>query len=563
MTSALMQPSKPHGASWRWDVYVVVCTVVTGLFLAWLSNKLLVDEVVKRAMTRVYAPLLSLNYPVSGQNSIAVLTVDDSDLREYGLSWPVPLDFYQRLIDGVVKRQPKAIFLDVVFLDNKPPRDIDALIGAACRSAEAGVPFLQATFARGALTSNVERRLFEARTASGLPCAEPVRSNVTPDSLDQSQWAYPLRPRTEDEANHNGNLPDSVALSLYCRFYAASCPADTQVPLALVWATRAATTNMETMVTRDASGALKSVCRGLWNWWEVIPGANLLLGLAGHPSLPLCPYHQVIPIRAFKGQGFSADELNEAMTNKVVMIGADLKAVGDNAFSPLHGRLPGVHVHAMALDNLISFGGQYRANGDFEWQEWWDSPANRFIFLSLLLTASVMVFWKRWKVRVTPPNLSGELVSQGDFHQWPLVRRLQGVGDRYPGNRPIRALVSGGMVCIKVLVRLPMLLALPLLLVLGWPRLGSTEKSRHEFKQALWGAVIYLVLGGVVFYLGYYVFFQGPLSITEYVLFPLMSHFLHLGEQFANRSRQLWSALGASNPWAEWARQSSKAHREP
>ena len=160
---------------------MVVCTVVTGLFLAWLSSKLLVDEVVKRAMTRIYAPLLSLNYPDSGQRSITVVTLDDADLREYGLNWPVPLDYYQRLLDGLVKRKPQAIFLDVVFLDNKPDREVSALVGAACRSTEAGVPFFMATFARDALSSNAERKLFEARTATGEPCAVPVRSNVTPD----------------------------------------------------------------------------------------------------------------------------------------------------------------------------------------------------------------------------------------------------------------------------------------------------------------------------------------------------------------------------------------------
>ena len=557
-----MRPSKPHVASWRWHVYVVVSTVVTGLFLAWVSDKLLVDEVVKRATTRIYAPLLSLNYPDAGQRSITVVTLDDTDLKEYGLNWPVPLDYYQRLLDGIVKLKPKAIFLDVVFLDSKPKREIDALIGAACRATEAGVPFFMATFAREALSSNAERLLFEARTAAGRPCALPVRSNVTPDTLDQSHWAYPLRPRVEDEHSSRTDLPDSVALSIYCRFYAASCPTHTEVPLALVWATKAAPTNHQIMVTRDANGALEPVCRKDWDLWEVIPGAHILSRLAGHPNLPLCPYNQVVPVRAFKGQGFSPTQLDEALAGKVVMIGADLKAVGDNSFSPLHGRLPGVHVHAMALDNLISFDGQYRANGDFEWHELWHSQANRFIFLSLLLTAAVMVLWKRYKVHATPSGLATELVSRGSFSQWPFVQRLQRAGDRHAGSWLMLTMVSGSLVGLKLLVRLSLVVCLPLLLMLGWPRLGFTEKSRHEFKQARWGVLIYLTLGALVFYLGYYVFFQGPLSIIEYVLFPLMSHFLHLGELFADRSRQLWCALRASNPWDEWARQGSQASDE-
>jgi len=534
---------------------VVIVTVVTGLFLAWLSQKLLIDEVVKRAMSRIHAPLLSLNYPQAGQRAITVVTIDDADLKEYGLNWPVPLDYYQRLLDKVVKQKPKAIFLDVLFLDDKPAREIDSLIGAACRATDAGIPFYLATFAREALSSNAERRIFDARTSAGAPCAIAVRSNVTPDSLDQSQWAYPLRPRTMDEHDDVTNLPDSVALTIYCRLYAATCPTRTKVPLSLIWATKAAPTNVQTMVVRDSQGALTPICRGVWNWWEVLPGASLLFTLAGHPALPLCPYNQVISVRAFKGQGFSPEELHDALGGKIVMIGADLKAIGDNSFSPVHGRLPGVLVHAMALDNLISFEGQYRENGEFEWHELWHAPANIFIFLSVLLTTSVMVLWKHHKQRTSSDGMSTDIRSRIKFDERPSVKWLQSLSDKYLQNLLITKLVSIGFVGIKIFIRLPMVLMLPFLLILGEPRFGSTQKSRHEFKQLLQAVLIYITLGSVVLYLGYYVFRQGPLSIIEYVLFPLMAHFLHIGEMIANRSRQFWRALQASNPWEEWARQ--------
>ena len=538
---------------------MVIVTVVTGLFLAWLSQKLLIDEVVKRAMSRIHAPLLSLNYPQAGQRAIAVVTIDDADLKEYGLNWPVPLDYYQRLLDRVVKQKPKAIFLDVLFLDDKPAREIDSLIGAACRATDAGVPFYLATFAREALSSNAERRIFDARTSAGAPCAIAVRSNVTPDSLDQSQWAYPLRPRTEDEVDGEVKLPDSVALSIYCRLYAATCPARTEVPLSLIWATKAAPTNVETMVVRDPQGALTPICRGVWNWWEVLPGANLLFTLAGHPALPLCPYNQVIPVRAFKGQGFSPEELHDALGGKIVMIGADLKAIGDNAFSPVHGRLPGVLVHAMALDNLISFEGEYRENGDFEWHELWHAPANVFIFLSVLLTTSVMVLWKHQKEGFSSKGMSTEISSKGGFSDRPSVRWLRSLGSTHLDSWFITRLVSCGLIGVQVFIRLPMVVMLPLLLILGWPRFGSTQKSRHELWQSLWGMPIYAALCATVFYLGYYVFHQGPLSIIEYVLFPLMAHFLHVGETIADRSRQFWQAMWASNPCEEWARQGVEA----
>lgn len=547
---------RPSHRTWLWNFYVVIVTVVTGLFLAWLSNRLLIDEVVKRAMSRIYAPLLSLNYSQAGQRAITVVTIDDMDLKEYGLNWPVPLDYYQRLLDRLVKQKPKAVFLDVLFLDDKPEREIASLVDAACRATDAGIPFYMATFARGPLSSNAEQRIFNARTSTGIPCTIPVRSNVSPDSLDQSQWAYPLRPRVEDELDGNANLPDSVALSIYCRLYAATCPTRTEVPLSLIWATKAAPTNVETMVVRGPQGgSLTPVCRGVWNWWEVLPGANLFFTLAGHPALPLCPYNQVIPVRAFKGQGFSTEELQDALGGKIVLIGADLKAIGDNSFSPLHGRLPGVLVHAMALDNLISFEGKYRENGEFEWHGLWHAPANIFIFLSVLLTTSVMVLWKHHKQRTSSDGMSTDIRSRIRFNERPSVKWLQSLSDKYSQNWLITKLVSIGFVGIKIFIRIPMVLMLPFLLILGEPRFGSTQKSRHESKQLLQAVLIYITLGSVVLYLGYYVFRQGPLSIIEYVLFPLMAHFLHIGEMIANRSRQFWRALQASNPWEEWARQ--------
>ena len=65
--------------------------------------------------------------------------------------------------------------------------------------------------------------------------------------------------------------------------------------------------------------------------------------------------------------------------------------------------------------------------------------------------------------------------------------------------------------------------------------------------------LVYVVLAVVVFYLGYYVFLQGPLAIIEYVMFPVMAHFLHLGETIAMRSKHLWESLHAEAPWSRWA----------
>lgn len=495
--------------------------------MAWLSNKLPIEEAIKRSTTRIFSPLLSLNYSDEGQQAIAVLTIDDTDLKEYGLNWPVPLDYYQRLLDSLVKRKPKAIFLDILFLDDKPKRDVERLIGAACRATEAGVPVFLATVSPEASRSNPEQQLFAARTGADVPCLIAVRPIVTPDELDQSQWAYPLRTSTPEQLQAHTAVPDSVALSLYCRLYKSTCPDNAALPLALVWATNAASSNMETMVVRNNQGRLMPVCRAHWDWWEMLPGSSMLRQIKGQSALPLCPYNQVIPVRAFKNFGFTAEQLDAALLGKVVMIGVDLKSIGDNLISPIHGRLPGVHVHAMALDNLISFKGKYRENGDFEWHELWHSSANIFIFLSLLLTSCVMVFWGHYK----------EIL-------W---------------ARSVTKKVREVMPCLIFKRSWPVMIVLsPLMLIRGGAWLGGEKKSGAQMLLMGLNVLVYGVLCIVIFILGYDVYRQGPLTIIEYVLFPFMAHFLHLGESLAQRSRNLWKALHAEDSWDRWARLDAK-----
>ena len=544
----------PH-LSWRRSVWVVFVTVLTGLFLAWLSDRLLIDELVKRGLTKIYAPTLTLFYPTAGQKSVTVLTIDDSDLKEYGLNWPVPLDYYQRLIDHLLKHQPKAIFLDVLFLDDKPQKELDSLAQAACRATQAGVPFFLATFANTSLTSRSETFLFNQKV-EGQPCVVPVLSNISPDALDQTQWSYPLVFESEQVKQQRekaqlpltcSSAPASVALTLYRRMFKPECPADVGTPLALIWGAKAAPTNVQTMVGRSEPGAaLTPVCRDEWHGWEIIPGAKMLAGwFSREKLLDVCPYNQVLPARSFKGHGFSPQELHEAVSDKIVMIGADLKAVGDNIVSPVHGRLPGVHVHAMALDNLISFGGQHKQGGEFNPKELWHSTTNLFILVSVIWISAVMVFWKRFK------RIKMESAKQSDQLQ-ALTPRDAALLEHRSGQAAKQhwqmARFRRGW-----LARLLFLLYFLVLWVSKAPRGHATDLQRYKGLLSLGGALIYVVSALLLLFWGYVVCRQGPLVIIEYVLFAVGVHFFHLGETLADRISQWWLALQADEPWLLWA----------
>lgn len=536
-------------------LWIGCITVIVGLFLALISSNLPVQEIAKRMTTRIYAPFLTLNYSTQGRDTITIMTLDDVDLQSYGLSWPVPLDYYQRLIDRVVTFQPRAIFIDVLFLDNRDNQLINKLRQSTCRASDAGVPIFIATMARpdGTLadakpsflpTSNVEEALFNARNSAGQPCVIPTLATIAPDKLDQSQWQYPLGRNAE-------NKRSSVALAMFCHFNMDQCPRDVSAPQALIWGTRAAPTNEETMISRNAEGGISPVCRSQWQMREAIPGVSLVETLITHkPLLPLCPYHQVIPVRAFQyldspvsGDGFSAAEMKTALNGKMVMLGADLAAYGDNVVSPFHGRLPGVHVHAMALDNLIETRGRYVEDGEFGAHHGWNTRTNWFTLLAIISTATTLSCWSLIRRRPRLPNEGPRTLRQAGliktfFHRF--YARSKHVKN-YLKKRPVIWVSTQFLIFLLLLV--PTFFAA----LLGYPK-ATTEKFWIVAKWSIAGALVYGMLSLVLLWLGYGVFRQGPLVIIEYVMFPLLAHFTHLGEILAKRVYLWYASLKQPSP---------------
>jgi hypothetical protein len=56
----------------------------------------------------------------------------------------------------------------------------------------------------------------------------------------------------------------------------------------------------------------------------------------------------------------------EALAGKTVFYGGAFYLTSDRVTSPVYEELPGVYLHAMAYDNLVTFGPDYkRADRDF------------------------------------------------------------------------------------------------------------------------------------------------------------------------------------------------------
>jgi CHASE2 domain-containing sensor protein len=60
------------------------------------------------------------------------------------------------------------------------------------------------------------------------------------------------------------------------------------------------------------------------------------------------------------GLGLQSRDLKRLLAGRMVMVGGQFRASNDWVESPVHGQAPGVQYHAMALDNLIEDGADYR-----------------------------------------------------------------------------------------------------------------------------------------------------------------------------------------------------------
>ncbi len=73
----------------------------------------------------------------------------------------------------------------------------------------------------------------------------------------------------------------------------------------------------------------------------------------------LCPYHRTISANHLLNSIGDRDVEN-AITGKTVFYGAGFRFTGDRIESPVYGEMPGVYLHAMAYDNLLTFGRNYK-----------------------------------------------------------------------------------------------------------------------------------------------------------------------------------------------------------
>jgi hypothetical protein len=122
------------------------------------------------------------------------------------------------------------------------------------------------------------------------------------------------------------------------------------------------------------------------------------------PSIPSAPAHALVS-KLRPNAVWNDDNRERLIEDRVVFYGTGLLGVSDLVASPTNGPLPGVYTHAMALNNLLSFGDDYKRDRVTLLSGWIALTPPRFEALLAALLAALTV----WVYRAGNARLTGRL----------------------------------------------------------------------------------------------------------------------------------------------------------
>jgi len=316
-------------------------------------------------LLRMLAPF----YSESGQEEVVVVLIDDQALMSMGASWPLRYGEQARLLRLLLSYQPKSLFVDLLYTqrryDGGPTDSLQRALGSF---REQNVPLILADY----------------RDAQGRSLVLPefaAMADTAPSNWSGYGERYPLL------------LPSPLgtlrtpALQLYqAACQAQDCsPEGFEAPLLVRWGywSDAGMRGFVDLAGCDVRGQRE-------NWGQtfnmLVADAFRSLRSAGEVERPQpCPYTRTLYANQLRDPSVA-----EVLRGKHVLLGAHIRGIPDLVSSPVQGLLPGVYVHAMALDNLLTQGRSYwRAAPD----GWLGISLSDWLELALLLLAGLVALW--------------------------------------------------------------------------------------------------------------------------------------------------------------------------
>jgi hypothetical protein len=326
----------------------LIVAAIVAITMLWATPRLTPSsDLLTYAVARLQARLVGGHYDATRRDDTTVVLIDDASLDPQKGTWPVTYQSYARWLRNIgLIYKPRAIFLDITLGREREDSTLPELVAALCALRDAGVPTFLA-----ALPDDAGR----LRLRSGLinpegepPCFTLVDVRYTASKVDRLVWSYPLWSAGDERSAALAIAQDAAGIAI----------ARSPDAMALTWGVDNADQRRFSPQCRQARGG----------YVEMLPTyVRKLLGDAD-AGMPVCPYTRALTLSDLRPSDADQARLDDLLTGRYVMIGAALSGFNDTVLSPVHDAIPGVFMHAMALDNLLTYGDRYKRA--VEWEIW-------------------------------------------------------------------------------------------------------------------------------------------------------------------------------------------------
>lgn len=309
---------------------------------------------------------VALTYPTRGQHDTTVVLFRERNLRDLSETYPVPYRRHAQILDAIGLYQPWAVFVDFTFLDRRD--DPERLEEALC-----------------SLSERVAGRLYLAVPADGdgdavirgkFKCGTPVSAVMDQPTGVSGVLTYCHGADGTEECGGAGRrtLLPSPAFVLAKDRVPGLVPQQEE-RMEIIWANRHVPENdwMECGQAGHEQALLFRVLRH-----------------GPHEAKRMCPPNDTVSVSHVLGS--YDQEVERLIRGRAVFYGAAFDSASDRVASPVYQDLPGVYLHAMAYDNLVSFGLDYkRAVGQLVWLTPKVLSISRSLIANLVLLLAVVV----------------------------------------------------------------------------------------------------------------------------------------------------------------------------
>lgn len=363
-------------------------------------------------LNRVFAS----SYQSKGQEKIAVIVIDDAYLMRNNTYWPMPYSEQSKLFKRLLAYKPKAVFVDLLYSHDhskgEPAQGSQLLANVFERYRRQGIALLLAN------TGHSRGEDGQANTLASLSQTSSPTLVVWSGFSDK----YPLAVETPL------GVMETPALSLYreyCKEHpCAELPNDARAamkepPIAIQWGL-----NLAPEQINIADIAHCSTTNGvILNFLKQLSQA--VFWKLGDSAQVRCPYS--LTLSASDLEVSTTEDralLAQLLRDRLVLVGANITSTGDLVQSPVHGKIPGIYLHAMALDNLITLGMQY----DREPANLLNFEVNWLDILEISLLGLIALLKAAHERSLAAFNASGSVLQRSAFFKSPIPSWLLVIG---------------------------------------------------------------------------------------------------------------------------------------